>query len=126
MIVAGFGFRSVAEVKSLQSALDAARSDHKIAKLATLEDKAAHPAFQRFAQTAGLAVVAISAQSVRTVQTQTNSTSSFKARQTGSVAEATALLAAGPGAQLIQVRIVSADGMATCALAQSPQNEGDI
>ena len=36
---------------------------------------------------------------------------------TGSVAEAAALAAAGPGAQLLGPRVVSGDGLATAAIA---------
>ncbi|HZV10809.1 MAG TPA: precorrin methylase, partial [Novosphingobium sp.] len=37
---------------------------------------------------------------------------------TGSLAEALALVAAGPGARLIAPRHISTDGMATAAIAQ--------
>ncbi len=37
---------------------------------------------------------------------------------TGSVAEAAALAAAGPGARLVAPRVVSTDGMATAAIAE--------
>ena len=40
--------------------------------------------------------------------------------QTGSVAEATALVAAGQGAQLRRPRAVSEDGTATAAIAEGP------
>ncbi|MHA6346914.1 cobalamin biosynthesis protein, partial [Roseivivax sp. CAU 1761] len=40
---------------------------------------------------------------------------------TGSVAEAAALAAAGPGARLLGPRAVSPDGCATCALAQGKE-----
>ena len=39
----------------------------------------------------------------------------------GSLAEAAALAAAGPGATLVVNRIISSDGMATCAIAQSKE-----
>lgn len=126
MIVAGFGFRSAVRVESLQAAFDAARSEHAIDRLATLEGKVDHPAFQAFARTLGLPIDTFSESALEAVQTATDSAASKAARQTGSVAEATALAAAGPGATLIQTRVVSADRMATCALANSQHAEGDI
>ena len=43
----------------------------------------------------------------------------FKYYRAGSVAEAAALAAAGPGARLLAPRMISADRMASCALAMS-------
>jgi cobalt-precorrin 5A hydrolase len=37
---------------------------------------------------------------------------------TGSVAEASALAAAGPGARLLGPRVISGDGLATAAIAE--------
>ena len=39
---------------------------------------------------------------------------------TGSVAEAVALAAAGPGGRILAPRVVSADGLATAAIAEAP------
>ena len=50
--------------------------------------------------------------------TSTQSPASRASRGTGSVAEAAALAAAGPGARLLSPRVISADGRATCALAE--------
>ncbi|HRO16470.1 MAG TPA: hypothetical protein PLL33_15800, partial [Paracoccus sp. (in: a-proteobacteria)] len=51
------------------------------------------------------------------------------AHGTGSVAEAVALAAAGPGARITTRRVVSPDRSATCAIAQAdisrPQAPGD-
>jgi cobalt-precorrin 5A hydrolase len=54
------------------------------------------------------------------IGTVTQSGASHRARRTGSVAEAAALVAAGPGATLLGARAVSGDRMATCALAEGP------
>jgi cobalt-precorrin 5A hydrolase len=43
------------------------------------------------------------------------------ARGVGSVAEAVALAAAGPGARIVVARVISSDRMATCAIAQGPE-----
>ena len=58
------------------------------------------------------------AASLNTATVITQSEASFRRYGTGSVAEATALLAAGKGARLIAPRVVSSDGMATCAIAE--------
>lgn len=126
MIVAGFGFRSAVRVESLQAAFDTAKAKHAIDRIATLEGKADHPAFQTFARALGLPVDTISKSAVRAVQTATDSAASYAAHETGSVAEATALAAAGPGATLIRARAISADRMVTCALANSQHMEGDV
>ena len=124
MIVAGFGFREAAQVASLQDALENARGAFEVDGLATLTDKAEHPAFRAFAQAQGAEVFTVSEASCAAAHTTTQSAAARLARRTGSVAEATALVAAGPGATLITQRFVSADRMATCALAQSTQKEG--
>ena len=48
----------------------------------------------------------------------TTSPASLARFGTGSVAEASALVTAGEGARLIGKRVVSSDGMATCAIAE--------
>jgi cobalt-precorrin 5A hydrolase len=52
------------------------------------------------------------------VPTPTHSPASLAAYGTGSVAEASALVAAGAGACLLSPRHISPDRLATCALAQ--------
>lgn len=115
MIVAGFGFRSGATAQSLRDAFT--RAGGRADRLATLADKAGADAFRSFA--AGRSVTKINPDAMRKEITLTHSESSQTARQTGSVAEACALAAAGPGARLLGPRVISSDRMATCALAQS-------
>jgi cobalt-precorrin 5A hydrolase len=116
VIAAGFGFRAAATADSLADAL--ARAGGGPAVLATAEDKARTPAFRDFARRLGLPVLGIDADALAAQPTLTQSQVSRTARATGSVAEAAALAAAGPGARLLGPRVVSRDGMATCALAQ--------
>ena len=66
----------------------------------------------------GLPVHAVDAATLSRQETRTQSKPSRAARGTGSVAEAAALAAAGPGARLLAPRVVSQDGLATCALAK--------
>ena len=119
MIVAGFGFRASASLYSLRNAYEQAAESRAVVGLATLADKAKCPAFQSLAEGLGLPVHHVDANAIADVITRTNSAHAWAARQTGSVAEAAALAAAGPGARLIQVRVVSTDRLATCALAQT-------
>ena len=116
MIVAGFGFRAAASSDSLAAALAAtgARPD----ALATAADKVDAPAFRSFAASLALPVHPILPEALATQPTATRSQASQTARNTGSVAEAAALAAAGPGARLIAPRTISPDRMATCAVAQ--------
>ncbi|MGM0825007.1 MAG: cobalamin biosynthesis protein [Pseudomonadota bacterium] len=115
--VAGFGFRSEATLESLALALDQLVEHYGIIdKLA-----AAHsmlPLVEELGRLRGIKVIAVVDAELPTVTTLTHSAQSLQARGTGSVAEAVALLAAGPGAKLLGPRIISADRHATAALAE--------
>jgi cobalt-precorrin 5A hydrolase len=117
VIVAGFGFRASATVESLADAY--ARAGGDAACLATATDKAEAPAMVALARRLSLPLRGIAAADLAAQETATLSDHSQNQRQTGSVAEAAALAAAGPGSRLIAPRAISADRMATCALAQT-------
>ena len=117
MIVAGFGFRQAASVDSLLDALDRARAAQTPDLIATAEDKATAPAFQALSVRLNLPIRAIAQDVLAQVETPTRSVTLRALRGSGSVAEAAALVAAGPGASLLGPRVTSADRMATCALA---------
>ncbi|MFD3191659.1 cobalamin biosynthesis protein [Sedimentitalea sp. HM32M-2] len=121
VIVAGFGFRRAATCASLQSALDRALAragqSFAITLLSAPADKAKAPCLRELARLTGLTVRAIPAAELRTVSTPTRSEHSQRYRDTGSVAEAAALAAAGPGARLLSSRHISEDRLATCAVA---------
>ena len=125
MIVAGFGFRSEAGLDSLRDALAIAAGQRKVASIATVTDKAESSLFQQFAQELGLPVHAVDKEALINTETMTNSPASQANYETGSVAEASALAAAGTGAKLIQSRVISNDRMATCALAETVANIED-
>ncbi|AZM95551.1 cobalamin biosynthesis protein [Vreelandella venusta] len=114
--VAGFGFRSEATLESLGQALDQLIDQYGVIdKLA-----AAHsmlPLVEELGRLRNIEVIAVADAELSTVATLTHSTHSLQARGTGSVAEAVALLAAGPNARLVGPRIISADRQATAALA---------
>lgn len=118
VIVAGFGFRAAATADSLADALEMTGGSARIAALATVADKAEAAPFLSFAAAAGLPIRSVDASALARQETATLSAASLATRGTGSVAEAAALAAAGPGARLISRRAASGDGMATCALAE--------
>lgn len=116
MIVAGFGFRGNVTVASLRAAL-AATEQAQIEMLAAPSDKALARPFQAFAQEMALPVLEISSEMMQAAHTPTQSGHSLTHRGTGSVAEACALAAAGPQAELVTHRQISPDRLATCAIA---------
>ena len=111
MIVAGFGFSTRATTESLSAAL--AATGGRPDALATLADKV--QALRPLAEALRLPLIPVAGP---LPETATQSAASLAARGTGSVAEATALAAAGPGAYLLAPRAFSPDRLATCALAQ--------
>jgi len=117
VIVAGFGFRRGATLAALRAALGEAQEGHpSVTAVAAPHDKL--PLVSALAETLGLPVIAVSPGALQRTDTPTQSVASLAARRTGSVAEASALAAAGPGAQLLATRHISPDRMATCAIAQ--------
>ena len=120
MIVAGFGFRSGAGLPSLRAALELAQEGHPpVTHLATAVDKLITLA--PLAEAMGLPLTGIPETSLVAASTPTRSDASLNARATGSVAEACALVAAGPGARLLGTRHISPDRRACCAIAQGTQ-----
>ncbi|KIC39676.1 cobalamin biosynthesis protein [Leisingera sp. ANG-M7] len=121
MKVAGFGFRSAATAADLQAAL--ALTGAQVDALASIAEKAGAPAMQEFARSIGLPVISLQEQDIAGEQTLTCSPK-IKARfGTGSLAEAAALAgarhgAAGATARLLAPRVVTADGLATAAIAE--------
>lgn len=120
MIAAGLGFRAGADVAALRSALIAAGVDlARIGCLATVADKAGAGVLLELAAELGVPVRAIPPAEMAVQPVLTQSPRVMALRGTGSVAEAAALAAAGPGARLMGPRAVSACGMATAALAEA-------
>ncbi|SIO32535.1 cobalt-precorrin 5A hydrolase [Rhodovulum sp. ES.010] len=117
MRVAGFGFRKGADMGSLSDALAQAGGTDALTTLAAPEDKAGDPCLADLAARLGLPIHAISQAALATPATLTEAPRVRAARGTGSVAEATALVAAGPGARLTGPRQISTDRMAACAIA---------
>ncbi len=116
MIVAGFGFRSGATVAALQDALTRAGGAEGVTHLATLAGKA--EGLRPLGQALGLPILGLADAALREQATLTQSGRVQALKGVGSVAEAAALAAAGPGARLRGPRAVSADGTATAAIAE--------
>ncbi|MFM7333494.1 MAG: cobalamin biosynthesis protein [Tabrizicola sp.] len=117
MIVAGFGFRSGATLSALQDALARAGGPQGVTHLATLAAKV--EGLEPLAKALDLPLVALPPERLHGIPTLTQSDRVEQMFGTGSVAETTALVAAGPGARLRGPRAVSADGSATAAIAES-------
>lgn len=112
MKVAGLGFRASASLAALRDAL--ARAGAADA-LATPQAKADAPQIRALATETGLPLIAVD---VAGIATPTQSPRILATFGTGSVAEAAALAALAPGARIVQSRVTSTDGTATCAIAQ--------
>ncbi|MDR5904104.1 cobalamin biosynthesis protein [Franzmannia qiaohouensis] len=117
MTVAGFGFRRGAQLASLFDALERIEAEcGAVDRLAAAQSML--PLVQALGRARGMAVIAVEDAALPTAVTLTHSQQSLEARGTGSVAEAVALLAAGPGAALLGPRLISTDRMATVAVAR--------
>ncbi|MFN3689198.1 cobalamin biosynthesis protein, partial [Salinarimonas sp.] len=133
MIVAGVGFRSGVDGAALaglvaEALAAAGRVGAPIAALATLESISHAPGFADAASRLGTRALTLSHEALlaRDAECPTRSERSLAAHGLGSVAEAAALAAAGPGSRLVSARIANAT--ATCALAAPslPGGEGGL
>ena len=117
MKIAGMGCRGSATRASLRAALSMAEAaGGRVDALATSPHKTADLA--AFAQEQGLFLHSVD---VCGVVTPTQSPRIVQHYGTGSLAEAAALAAAGPGARILVPRITSPDGLATAAIAVSAE-----
>jgi len=120
MRIAGMGFRKDAPLASLRAVLAAVEQAGGTAMaLATVPGKADAPALRVLAAERGLSVLAVA---VAGVDTPGQSARVRALHGTGSLAEAAALVAAGPGATLTVARMTAPDGMATCAMAATAES----
>ncbi|WP_425102380.1 cobalamin biosynthesis protein [Tropicibacter sp. S64] len=121
MIVAGFGFSTRVGTDSLRDALARACQAAGVRPdaLATAHDKA--PALAPLADGLRLPLHPIAPDALTRQTTLTQSPRALHERGTGSVAEAAALSAAGPGARLLTPRIHAQDRLSSCALAEGPK-----
>lgn len=118
MKVAGLGFKKDVTLASLREALAAAGGPDGLVAVATVSDKADAEALKLLARECGIPIKAVPANMLAGIATPTQSQLVNEKFGTGSVAEAAALAAAGPGARLIVTRAVSQDRTATAAIAE--------
>ncbi len=117
-LIAGFGCTSTATQGGLFRALDA-QAPHRITAIACPEARAALLA--PLATALGLPLITLPRAALHGIETPTHSARALSAYGTGSVAEACALVAAGPGARLLVARWVSECGQVTCAIARGAE-----
>lgn len=119
MIVAGIGFRALAPIAALTEVLARAEAaaGASVEALATPADKAQAVQIRALAASLGLPLIAVPAAALARIDTPTRSPRVEARYGTGSVAEAAALAAAGPGARLTVARLSSTDRTATAAIA---------
>lgn len=115
MKVTGLGFRRGVSAESLRAAIALVGLGQA---LATAEDKAREPGLVRLAQDLGVIILAVPRRDLQ-AQGIEGSARVMAAYGTGSVAEAAALAAAGPGARLVRPKRSGPDGMAVAALAEA-------
>lgn len=118
MRIAGIGFRAEAASSALSEALDHACGGALPDALATLDHKADAPQMRALSKATGLPVLPVTEQAVEGIETPTQSPRILARFGTGSLAEAVALVAAGPGARLVTARVLSQCGGVTVAIAE--------
>jgi cobalt-precorrin 5A hydrolase len=123
MIVAGLGFRHGVSAEELlrvleDAALRAALEVREVRKLATLARRSGEPGLVAVALCLALPIDAVDDEELRADTVTTRSARILERYGVGSVCEAAALAAAGPGARLKLARI--AGPRTTCALAEGP------
>ncbi len=126
MRVVGIGFRGAADLASLQDALRLAVSvlqQPRIDAIVTEAAKSRERVFQELAQLMQVPGLGIARDDLSKMITPTQSQRIQDQFGTGSLAEAAALAAAGPDAWLVVERVVSGDGQATAAIADSHRNQ---
>lgn len=122
MRVAGIGFRGAADLASLQDALQKALSATEggaVDAVVTEAAKAREKVFRELAQVMRVPGMGVTQTDLSQMLTPTQSARIQDKFGTGSLAEAAALVAAGPGARLLAERVTSSDGMATAAIAEN-------
>ncbi|MGV8953224.1 MAG: cobalamin biosynthesis protein [Cypionkella sp.] len=117
MIVVGMGFRRSADLADLREVFLAA-GGARASVLATAEDKADAAVLIQFAAEHGLPIRAVALKDLAAQPTPSNSSRVQALYHTGCLAEAAALVVAGPNARLVSARVQSLAGKATAALAE--------
>lgn len=119
MIIAGFGLRAMTSKAGLSAAL-AATGVSGLTAIAAPADKADHPALTSLATALDLPLMAVPLGLLPAQATRSKSARQPARYGSGSVCEAAALAACGPGARLIRHKQISPCGTATIAIAEGP------
>ena len=127
MIIAGFGYRKNVQFESLQDVYQSLCDHQRLALkdffgVATHVDKAQNPALQSLSKHLNLSIIAVPQSEIDLQNTQSHSALSLQHYNTGSLSEAAALAAAGEYSYLLGHRMISKDGLATCALAKGDKS----
>lgn len=117
--IAGIGFRGAATVASLRDAFALAAKDSAIDAIATEAGKARSDVFRALAEELRVPGLGVPAQDIAQMITPSQSARIQDRFGTGSLCEAVALAAGGADAILVAGRVVSGDGMATAAIAET-------
>jgi cobalt-precorrin 5A hydrolase len=121
-VIAGIGFRRGTSAEDIVSLLRraCAQAGRTAAALATPTEKAEEPGLREAAKLLALPLIPVSPDALAEAQPRciTPSVRALQAMGVASVAEGSALAAAGPRGKLLLARIASAT--ATCALAETP------
>lgn len=120
MRVVGLGLRAAATLASLEELFQRLQVSPDL-PLAVPAFRESHPAVLDLRQR-GRRIIPLPEAALNGVRTPTRSLRILARYGTGSIAEACAIVAAGPGARIIVPRVVSADGCATAALARSDES----
>ena len=115
MRIAGLGFRKGVSAESLAEALAQVAPYDAVA---TVAGKAMEPGLQRLISDLGLPFHAVSQEALQASE-RAGSALARLFYKTGSVAESSALAAAGPGARIVVARVKTPDGMAVAAVAEA-------
>ena len=116
--IIGCGFRQNASLESFESALSKLPKTEHYSGICVPEDKIAHEALCSFAKKLNLPIYSVGNQEIMDVTTHTRSSKIIKLRNTGSIAEATALAIFKTPAKLVATRAISNDRYAVCAIAK--------
>ena len=117
MKAVGIGLRAGASLEGVQDLFQRLEVTPPMT-LALPSFRQAHPVVPKL-QASGFRILPIPEVLLQGVNTPTRSPRILARFGTGSLAEACALIAAGPRAHLVEPRVISADGYITAALAQS-------
>jgi len=130
-LVVGVGASKRASTEGLYDAVHQALSSagldvSAVAAVATLDAKAAEPAIVELAERLGVGIVSLGASLLCSVEVPNPSEIVRKAVGTPSVAEAAAVVAAGPGSRLVSTKTISATRDSTVAIARRLSAAGSL